>query len=141
MLVAVSLRAAPRDPRKWGSTRKGMSQMECALADRREVARKAQETTLRGFEEQVDPDGKLSPAERRSLALDAYREHMSKLATKSGRARRARRREREVAQEAEALSRAQQLCGHVWPDVLDVDSTCIYCELAYGAWELPGGAA
>jgi hypothetical protein len=103
-------------------------------ADRRDVARKARETTLAGFEKEIDPEGLLAPAERRGLAVRAYRDHMARLASKSGRVRRELRRRRELAAEAEALAKARETCGHVWPDVLDVNSTCIYCELPYGEW-------
>lgn len=119
--------------------------MECTVAiadpvprsDRREIARKARETTLVGFEQQIDPDGKLSGGDRRRLAVKAYRAHMAKLASKSGRVRRQLRRDRELAAEAEALVEARSKCGHVWPDVLDVDSACIYCDLPYGEYEQP----
>jgi hypothetical protein len=114
---------------------------EAPRADRREVARKARETTIVGFENQVDPDGRLSGGDRRRLAVKAYRAHMAKLASKSGRVRRRLRRDRELAAEAEALAEARSACAHVWPDVLDVDSMCIYCELPYGEYELPEAAS
>lgn len=106
-------------------------------ADRRIVARKARETTISGFERQVDPDGLLAPAVRRKLGEAAYRVHMSRLATKSGRIRRGNRRARELAAEAEALLQARSRCAHTWPDDADVDPACIYCDLRRG--ETPGG--
>ncbi|MDO0976961.1 hypothetical protein [Mycolicibacterium frederiksbergense] len=42
------------------------------------------------FERQVDPDGKLTPAERAKRAANAQREHMQRMAYKSARARRRR---------------------------------------------------
>jgi hypothetical protein len=143
-LISITQSIAPH-PSTNGVRPKGQDNVECMStlprADRRETARKARETTIIGFETVVDPEGKLSGGDRRRLAVKAYRAHMAKLASKSGRVRRQLRRERELAAEAEALASARSSCGHVWPDVLDVDSACIYCELTYGEYELPEAAS
>lgn len=48
---------------------------------------KAQNGLLAKFEREVDPEGVLTPAERRTRALRARRAHMASLALKSSRAR------------------------------------------------------
>jgi hypothetical protein len=50
----------------------------------------AREAFIKQFEAQVDPDGVLSPAERRRRAEHARKAHYKRLALKSAQARRAR---------------------------------------------------
>ncbi|MET0134712.1 MAG: hypothetical protein ABW215_14105 [Kibdelosporangium sp.] len=57
-------------------------------SDRTEKARKGANALLARFETQVDPDGVLSPEERRQRAESARRAHMLSLAAKSAKARR-----------------------------------------------------
>lgn len=47
---------------------------------------------MRRFEEQVDPEGKLSPAERLRRAEQARKAHFAQLALRSSRARQRARR-------------------------------------------------
>lgn len=56
-------------------------------ADRTERTRPGREAFLRRFEEQVDPEGRLSPAERRRRAEQARKAHFARLALRSSRAR------------------------------------------------------
>jgi hypothetical protein len=67
-------------------------------AARTENARRAQRES---FERKVDPDHKLSPAERTRRAEHAYKAHMARLALASAKARRAKaeRRSGEVSSE------------------------------------------
>ena len=57
----------------------------------RKAAVKGQAALLAKFERQVDPDGLLTPEERRRRALHARRAHMARLALASARSRRANR--------------------------------------------------
>jgi hypothetical protein len=59
--------------------------------DREARTRKAREAILEKFEQQADPDNKLTPAERRRRAISLRTAHMQRLAIKSVRARRARK--------------------------------------------------
>jgi len=54
------------------------------------AAIKGQAALLAKFERQVDPDGQLTPEERRRRALHARRAHMARLALASARSRRAK---------------------------------------------------
>lgn len=56
-------------------------------ADRAARTRAAREAFMRRFEEQVDPEGKMSPAERLRGAEQARKAHFAKLALRSSRAR------------------------------------------------------
>lgn len=56
--------------------------------DSRELTSSAREAFLSNFERQVDPDGVLSPEERRRRAEHAKKAHFSRLALKSAEARR-----------------------------------------------------
>jgi hypothetical protein len=56
----------------------------------RKAAVKGQAALLAKFERQVDPDGLLTPEERRRRALHARRAHMVRLALASARSRRAK---------------------------------------------------
>ena len=58
-----------------------------ARYDGREVTANARAGFLRRFEDQVDPDRKLAPAERERRARAALREHMARLALKSAKSR------------------------------------------------------
>lgn len=58
--------------------------------DPSEATRPAREAYLARFEAEVDPDGKLSPAERRRRAEHARKAHMQRLALRSAKARRMR---------------------------------------------------
>lgn len=60
--------------------------------DSRETTAKARATFLARFEQQVDPDGELSPEERRVRALSARKAYFARLALLSARARRGGRR-------------------------------------------------
>jgi hypothetical protein len=60
----------------------------------------AREAILKKFEQQVDPDGTMPPAERRRRAISLRTAHMQRLAVKSVRARRAAREAREAASDA-----------------------------------------
>lgn len=51
----------------------------------------ARRTALERFERQVDPDGRLNPAERARRAEQAMRAHMARLALRSAQARRRRK--------------------------------------------------
>lgn len=62
-----------------------------AQYDGRDVTRKARETFIAQFEQQVDPDGVLAPEERRRRAEAARKSHMLRLAAKSAKARKARK--------------------------------------------------
>jgi hypothetical protein len=54
------------------------------------AAIKGQAALLAKFERQVDPEGRLTPEERRRRALHARRAHMARLALASARSRRAK---------------------------------------------------
>jgi hypothetical protein len=56
--------------------------------DPRETTARARETFLSQFEREVDPDGTLSPEERRRRAEHAKKAHFARLALASARARR-----------------------------------------------------
>ena len=55
------------------------------------ITEKARKTFIESFELQVDPDGILSPEERRRRAGHLHKAHMARLALKSAQARRARK--------------------------------------------------
>jgi hypothetical protein len=59
-----------------------------ATHDPRETTAKARETFLIQFEREVDPDGTLSPDERRRRAEHAKKAHFARLAHLSAKARR-----------------------------------------------------
>ena len=59
-----------------------------AMHDARETTAKARETFLNRFEREVDPDGTLSPEERRRRAEHAKKAHFARLARLSAEARR-----------------------------------------------------
>jgi hypothetical protein len=61
-----------------------------AAYDARETTAKARRTFLSRFEQQVDPDGVLSPEERQKRAEHACKAYFARLALKSARARRAK---------------------------------------------------
>lgn len=61
-----------------------------ARHDGREVTANARAAFLAGFEERVDPDGVLSPDERRRRAEQERKAHFTRLALASSRARRSR---------------------------------------------------
>ena len=58
-----------------------------AKNDTRATTAKARETFLKSFEEQVDPDRKLSETERSRRAAAARKAHFTALAYKASRAR------------------------------------------------------
>ena len=64
-----------------------------AKHDTRETTRKARESFLARFEEQVDPDRELPEAERQRRALAARKAHFTRLALRSARVRAAGRRQ------------------------------------------------
>jgi hypothetical protein len=68
-----------------------------AQEDPTEQAKKAQAGLLAKFEREVDPEGKLPPAERTRRAEQARRSHMAVLALKSSKARRQRAQAKEAA--------------------------------------------
>jgi hypothetical protein len=55
--------------------------------DSRELTQPARQAFDRRFEQQVDPDGVLSPVERQRRALAARRAYFTKLALRSAQAR------------------------------------------------------
>ena len=61
-----------------------------AKHDVRETTQAARDAFLRRFEDEVDPDRKLTESERRRRALAARKAHMTLLALKSAQARRRR---------------------------------------------------
>lgn len=69
--------------------RKGAFSMH-ARYDGREITAGARAAFLRRFEQQVDPCSTLAPEERQRRALYALKAHMTGLALKGSRARRAR---------------------------------------------------
>ncbi len=75
-----SLRARVAANARWAQTE-----------DRTRATEKAREAALRRFENEVDPDGVLEPAERERRAGYARKAHMLGLALKSSKARRARK--------------------------------------------------
>ena len=75
-----SLRARTAVHTSWANT-----------SDRRARGRHGVEARLRRFEEQVDPDGVLSPAVRRTRAESLIKAQMSELARQSAKARRERK--------------------------------------------------
>ena len=62
-----------------------------SLHDSRAITAPARAAFLARFEQQVDPEGKLPPAERARRAEYARKAHFAKLAMKSATARRARK--------------------------------------------------
>lgn len=60
-------------------------------SDRSAATQPARDGLARKFEDQVDPDRALSPAERAMRAESARRAHFQRLALKSAQARRAKR--------------------------------------------------
>lgn len=60
-------------------------------SDRSAATQPARDGLARKFEDQVDPDRVLSPAERAMRAESARRAHFQRLALKSAQARRAKR--------------------------------------------------
>ena len=77
-------------------------------ADRSARTAPARKAALAKFEKQVDPDGKLSPAERARRAESARKAHFKRLALKSAQAR---RRSREFAEAADAAERELAQAG------------------------------
>jgi hypothetical protein len=69
--------------------------------DARATTAKARESFLARFEREVDPEGKLAPAERQRRAGFARRAYFARLAFQSSKARAARNRRR-LASEAAA---------------------------------------
>lgn len=61
-----------------------------ATVDPSARAKRGADGLLAKFEHQVDPEGKLDPADRRRRAVQLRRAHMARLALKSARARRTR---------------------------------------------------
>lgn len=59
-----------------------------AVADRRAVSEAARDRQMRRFETEVDPEGRLPPAERARRADHARKAYMQRLALRSARARR-----------------------------------------------------
>jgi hypothetical protein len=59
--------------------------------DRTSATAAAREGLMRKFEQQIDPDGLLAPAERRAQAIRARHAYYATLAKKSAAARRERR--------------------------------------------------
>lgn len=55
------------------------------------ITAKARKTFIESFEQQVDPDGVLTPEERQRRAKHLHKAHMTRLAIRSAKARRARR--------------------------------------------------
>jgi hypothetical protein len=62
-----------------------------AQHDPRETTRNGREAFMAGFEEKVDPEGNLPPAERARRAESARKAHMLRLSLKSAKARAARK--------------------------------------------------
>jgi len=62
-----------------------------ASHDPAQTTSKARETFLASFEAQVDPEGSLTPEERRRRAMHARKAHFARLALISARVRRARK--------------------------------------------------
>ena len=62
-----------------------------AAHDPRDTTRRAREAFMTRFERQVDPDGRLSIAERQRRAESAKKAYFTGLAIKSAKARRASR--------------------------------------------------
>ena len=58
--------------------------------DPAEAAFRGQQGLVAKFEREVDPDNVLSPAERRRRAIAARREHMTRMAFKSSKSRKAK---------------------------------------------------
>jgi hypothetical protein len=63
-----------------------------AQHDSREITAAARAAFLDRFSRQVDPDGRLPPAERAKRAEHARREHMTRLALRSAQVRATRRK-------------------------------------------------
>lgn len=61
------------------------------VEDRQAATAAARQAFDDHFEKQVDPDGKLDPAERARRAQNAKRAHFSRMALRSAQARRARK--------------------------------------------------
>jgi hypothetical protein len=62
-----------------------------ATSDRTARTQPGRDAIRARFEQQVDPDGKLDPAERAKRATSAHRAHMARLAFESAKARRRRK--------------------------------------------------
>lgn len=63
-----------------------------ARHDVRVVSKPGRDAAFARFEREVDPEGKLDPAERRRRAEHARQAHMTRLALRSARARRAKKK-------------------------------------------------
>ena len=74
-----SLRASIAAHTRWANTR---------TAERKRVADRGHAALLATFAAQVDPQGTLPEGERQTLARNAYRAHMKRLALRSSQARR-----------------------------------------------------
>ena len=74
-----SLRASIAAHTRWANTR---------TAERKRVADRGHAALLATFAAQVDAEGTLPEAERQTLARNAYRAHMKRLALRSSQARR-----------------------------------------------------
>lgn len=61
------------------------------VADRTAATQAARDAQWRGFEDQVDPEGRLAPEERAKRAAAARRAHYQRLSLKAQQARRAKR--------------------------------------------------
>ena len=80
--------------------------------DRSERTRPAREALFRKFEREVDPEGKLPPAERARRAEHRRRAHFQRLALKSAQSRRRAKEAIQTAVAAEAeLARLQDAGG------------------------------
>lgn len=77
-------------------------------ADRSKRTAKARAAMLQKFEQQVDPDGTLLPAERQKRAESARRAYFQRLALRSAQSR---RRAREATAAAEAAEAELKLAG------------------------------
>lgn len=96
---------------------------------------KARETWLRQFEQKVDPDRKLDPATRATLAAEARRNWMRLLALRSTQVRQAERRARIAREQQVDLDLAQQICPHTWPGAISWNTVCLDCGLLYVEWD------
>lgn len=77
-------------------------------ADRSKRTAKARAAMLQKFEQQVDPDGTLLPAERQKRAESARRAYFQRLALRSAQSR---RRAKEATAAAEAAEAELKLAG------------------------------
>ncbi len=85
-----------------------------AEPDRTAATQKARDAFLARFEEQVDPDGQLTPQERARRAESARKAHFQRLALESAKARRRRstdRRAHDLAVELRAAADALEAGG------------------------------